>query len=138
MRIWSGGDYGWIYKLLHTTRLKKPINQILKSQPQPMKKSLLILIIPILLPLASFFQIGNEIRSYVDSTELLVQNGKWMILKELNNGNLVKTKEIYTCLSKETENEMYSAFYFIEDLYINMLVADWKIWGQFVLNYSKY
>jgi len=103
-----------------------------------MKKSLLILIIPILLPLASFFQIGNEIRSYVDSTELLVQNGKWMILKELNNGNLVKTKEIYTCLSKETENEMYSAFYFIEDLYINMLVADWKIWGQFVLNYSKY
>jgi hypothetical protein len=102
-----------------------------------MKKAFLILLIPILLPFSSYSQIGNEIRSYVDSTELLVQNGRRMILRELNNGNLVKTKEIYTYLSQATENELYSAFYYVEDLYINMLVADWEEVNRIMLQYDK-
>ena len=68
-----------------------------------MKRNLTIILIAIMFPLSIFSQISNEIATYVDSTELLVHNGRKMILKELADNNLVKTKEIYDFLTEKTK-----------------------------------
>lgn len=103
-----------------------------------MKKNLIIILIATLFPFNSFSQIGNEIVSYVDSTEILVQNGRKLILKELIDSNLIKVKEIYDYLTEETKNKHYSAFYFLEDIYINMLVGNWETVDKLMLEYEKY
>ena len=59
-----------------------------------MKKTLLTLTTILLLYSNAFTQIANEIASYVDSTEILVLNGRRLIIKELNDGNITKVKEI--------------------------------------------
>lgn len=102
-----------------------------------MKRNLVVILITVLLPLSAFSQIGNEIASYVDSTEILVQKGRKMILKELTDSNLIKTKEIYDYLTDETKDKPYSAFYYLEDLYINMLVGDWETVNYLMLEHKK-
>lgn len=102
-----------------------------------MKRNLVVILITVLLPLSAFSQIGNEIASYVDSTEILVKNGRKLILKELTDSNLIKTKEIYDYLTAETRDEPYSAFYFLEDMYINMLVGDWGTINNLMLEHEK-
>jgi len=67
----------------------------------------------ILLSSQLFGQIANEIESYVDSTEILVKNGRKMMFKELNDNNIIKAKDIYNYLTKITDEEYYSAFYYI-------------------------
>ena len=103
-----------------------------------MKRNLTIILIAIMFPLSIFSQISNEIATYVDSTELLVHNGRKMILKELADNNLVKTKEIYDFLTEKTKDKPFSAFYFIEDFYINMLVGDWETVNNLMLEYEKH
>ncbi|MFO7657580.1 MAG: hypothetical protein R6W78_10970 [Bacteroidales bacterium] len=103
-----------------------------------MKRNLIVILIAIILPLSAFSQIGDEIASYVDSTEILVHKGRKLILKELTDSNLIKTKEIYDYLTKETKEEPYSAFYYLEDLYINMLVGDWETVNNLMLEHEKY
>ena len=70
-------------------------------------------------------QISEEIKSYVDSTETLVNSGRKMLVQSIAAGDLDKTKDIYHYLSDKTYGNYYSAFYFTEDLYINILVGDW-------------
>lgn len=103
-----------------------------------MKRNFLIALITTLFSYNSFSQIGDEIISYVDSTEILVNNGRKMIFKELNDDNLIKTKEIYDYLTEVTQNEAYSAFYFLEDLYINMLAGDWETVNKLMLGYEEF
>lgn len=103
-----------------------------------MKRNLIVILITIILPLSAFSQIGNEIASYVDSTEILVHKGRKLILKELTDSNLIKTKEIYDYLTEKTKDAPYSAFYYIEDLYINMLFGDWERVNILMLEHEKY
>lgn len=70
-------------------------------------------------------QIRREILSFVDSTELLVQQGRRMMLNELNNNNLEKAGQIYNHLSSATQHAPFAAFYFVEELYINLLTGNW-------------
>ncbi len=103
-----------------------------------MKRNLIVILITILLPFCSFSQIGMEIASYVDSTEILVQKGRKFILKEITDSNPIKTIEIYDYLTEVTKNEQYSAFCYLEDLYINMLVGNWETVYNQMLEYEKY
>jgi len=103
-----------------------------------MKRNLIIVLIAILFSYNSFSQIGSEIVSYVDSTELLVHNGRKMMLKELGDSNLLKTKEIYDYLTEATKNNHYSAFFYMEDIYINMLTGDWGLVNNLMLDFEKY
>jgi hypothetical protein len=103
-----------------------------------MKRNLILLSIAILFSINSFSQIGDEIVSYVDSTEMLVHKGRKMMLNELSSNNLTRTKEIYEYLSDATMNEYHSAFYYLEDIYINMLAGDWESVEKFMLEYEKY
>jgi hypothetical protein len=102
-----------------------------------MKRNLVVILITVLLPLSAYSQIDNEIASYVDSTEIIVKNGRKLIFKELTDSNLIKTKEIYDYLTDKTKDEPYSAFYFLEDMYINMLVGDWEAVNNLMLEHEK-
>jgi len=102
-----------------------------------MKKTLLTLATLFLLSGNAFAQLADEIISYVDSTEILVKNGRRLILKELNDNNIVKVKEIYDYLTAETKDEPYSSFYFIEDFYINLLSGDWERVNTLMMDYEE-
>lgn len=91
-----------------------------------------------LLSLKATAQIQNEIKTFVDSTELQVVNGRKLILKELNDNNLVKVLEIYDYLTQLTRNKPISAFYYLEDIYITMLTNDWLRVEELIINYDSY
>lgn len=86
----------------------------------------------------SFGQISEEIDSYVDSIELKVQNGRKMILYELNDSNLVKVKQIYDYLNSIIQNKDLAAFYYLEDIYINLLTKDWQKIDELMLGFETY
>lgn len=70
-------------------------------------------------------QIAKEIKSFVDSTELIVTNGRKMLLEKISQGDNLKAMEIYHYLTKSTAGKNYSAFYYNEDVMINMIFGDW-------------
>ncbi|HMM11406.1 MAG TPA: hypothetical protein PKE03_04865 [Bacteroidales bacterium] len=80
-------------------------------------------------------QISREILAYVDSTEMLVLQGRRMMVNELNNNNLEKVKEIYDYLTDATRSTPFAAFYFVEDLYINLLTGNWPMVESYMSNY---
>lgn len=102
----------------------------------PMKKTIFLLVV-LILPSHAFSQIEDEIISYVDSTEVLVQRGRRMILNELSVNNYAKVKVIHAYLTDLTREEHYAAFYYLEDLYINMLAGEWPAVDTLMLNYEK-
>lgn len=71
-------------------------------------------------------QIVNEIKAFVDSTELVVNNGRKLMLQKLNANDLAGTREIYQYLNKITESKDYKAFEYGEKLQINLLTRDWE------------
>lgn len=103
-----------------------------------MKNAPLLLLILFLLPFKSYAQIGEEILTYVDSTELVVQNGRKMMFKELNDSNLNKVKEIYDYLTEATAQKHSAAFYYIEDFFINVLTGDWRAVNNLMLTFDDY
>lgn len=60
-----------------------------------------------------------------------------MILKNLSENNIEKANEVYLYLSKTTSNENYAAFYYIEDLYINLIARNWLTVSDYMENYSN-
>lgn len=82
-------------------------------------------------------QIENEIKSFVDSTEIIVNNGRKLLLEKISNNEYSKAREIYQYLTNKTQNNSYSAFYYTEDVYINMLVGDWYNLSQIMLDYKN-
>ena len=92
----------------------------------------------ILINLSVSAQIEDEIKSYVDSSEVLVNNGRKLLLKNLLEGEIKKSKEIYQYLSNKTANQDFAAFYYTENLYINCLLSDWKEWINKAMGFRQY
>ncbi|MFV0391565.1 MAG: hypothetical protein ACK5KP_06765 [Paludibacteraceae bacterium] len=91
------------------------------------------IILPVLLFLPlfqSFAQIEREIIHYVDTTELLVKNGRKMILEEVQKYNFTKTHDIYALLNKKTSERYCDAFSYDEHLLISLLTSDWDSFTQ--------
>ena len=104
-----------------------------------MKNNFIYLIISLLLiSTNTTAQIENVIKSYVDSTELLVNNGRKLIIQTILAKDYKKTKEIYQYLDEKTENNELKAFGYFESIYINMIIHDWDKWSQLTKNYYKY
>lgn len=82
-------------------------------------------------------QIIEEIKSYVDSTELIVNNGRRMLVQKITEGDNLKAQEVYRFLTEQTANTNYSAFDFTEDIYINLLINDWHTTSDCVLEYDE-
>jgi hypothetical protein len=98
---------------------------------------ILISLLFIVFPLKVKSQIENEIKAYVDSTEIIVNNGRKMLVKSLTEHNYPKAFEIYQYLTNLTLKKNYSAFYYSEDIYINMLMGDWNNLLIYMLDYSN-
>ncbi|MBE9467776.1 MAG: hypothetical protein IMY72_05560 [Bacteroidetes bacterium] len=101
-------------------------------------KILYCIICLILINVSVKAQIGDEIKSFVDSSEVLVNNGRKLLLKTLLDGDLKKSKEIYQYLSEKTTNQNYAAFYYTEKLYINFLLSDWQEWVDKAIGFKQY
>ena len=104
-----------------------------------MKKSFHLLLFFILLISVSVqAQIGNEIKNYVDSTELMVNNGRRMLAQKITEGNFDKAREVYEYLRSETKDKKQTAFNYTEELYLDFLFANWDQWIEKAANFSKY
>ncbi len=104
-----------------------------------MKSRLLFLsVVCLLAATPAFAQIENEIRSYVDSTELLVSNGKKMLEAKINVGDLQKSAEIFDYLSAFTADKPLSAFNYNEEIYLNAILGRWERLTEMLAGYSQF
>ena len=93
-----------------------------------LKKCRLIFSILLLLTVFSTFnaQIENEIVSFVDSTELLVNNGRRLLLQHVQAKDYDKVTEIYDFLTEKSRTRNCVAFTYNEELFIAILTTNWN------------
>jgi hypothetical protein len=73
-------------------------------------------------------QIENEIRNYVDSTELLMNNGRKLLVQKILDEDILKARKIFYYLKDESASKKCTSFYYGEELYIYMALSDWNNW----------
>ena len=83
-------------------------------------------------------QIEELIKSYVDSTEFFVNNGRRLILHSILEEDYKKAKNVYQYLDEKTQDSEFKAFSYFESIYISMLIHDWQQWTELTKNYNKY
>ncbi|MCK5028712.1 MAG: hypothetical protein KAR57_03700 [Bacteroidales bacterium] len=99
-----------------------------------MLKKYLLLIVFLILTSNIYSQIEKEISSFVDSSELVITNGRRLLIQSVKEKDHEKIKQIYEyLLDVSTEKGCY-AFSFIEELYINTLISDWDKWINLASN----
>ena len=76
-------------------------------------------------------QIEDEIKSFVDSTELLVTNGRKLILHNLQAKDYQKIAETYNFINQRTSTNNCDAFFYSEDLYILSKKRHHNCWYSF-------
>jgi len=99
-----------------------------------MKKLLVIYLL--FIPLSLVAQIEDEIRSFVDSSDVMISNGRRLLVKKLLDGDLKKANEIYTFLVMIPESNDIRSFSYTEDLYINLLLHNYAVWAERAMDYS--
>ncbi|MCG8411018.1 MAG: hypothetical protein MI739_07020 [Bacteroidales bacterium] len=93
-----------------------------------MRRKTLLVFVFVCFITSTYAQIEKEISTFVDSTELLINNGRKFLLQKINENNIEKTKEVYTYLLELGIKKKCNTFSYIEELYINALIADWDKW----------
>jgi hypothetical protein len=83
-------------------------------------------------------QIEEEIFSYVDSSDIIVKNGKALLLKSLQEKDFNKAHEVYVYMLKHSEDGVYSLFSYEEELFFNSLMAYWNQWAELAKNINEY
>lgn len=101
-----------------------------------MKDKLLLAVFILLFSFANA-QIGDEIKTYVDSTELIINNGRKMLVNTISANNIEKSEKIYDYVSLESKKSNYQAFHYSEELALNTLFQDWEKWLGCALNYNQ-
>lgn len=86
----------------------------------------LILLSYLFQPQLAKSQIVDEIKAYVDSNEILINNGRKLLVEKINNKDYQKAKEIYEYLNQETQSTKYKAFSYNEHLFFNSIINDWE------------
>ncbi len=83
-------------------------------------------------------QIEDEIKSFVDSTEIIVIQGRKMIAHEINEKKYDKVLDIYDYLNeKAIESDCYP-FAYVENIYLLTVTAHWNRWLEMAENYDKF
>jgi len=101
-----------------------------------------IRIIPLfVLALISFMpakaQLVNELKNYIDSTEVILNNGRRMVYQKLAAGDIQKATEVYYYLKEEAAQRHCYAFTLNEELYISLLITDLDNWFAIARNYKE-
>lgn len=81
-------------------------------------------------------QIENEIKIFVDSTEIIVNNGRKLLIKKLGENDINKVYDIYVYLSERTEKKGFASFDYTEGLYIAAITKNWHEWVYKAENYK--
>lgn len=102
-----------------------------------MRGTRVAILLLILLSFQAKAQIEQEIKSFVDSTEIIVNNGRKMMMVKLSDKNDQKAKEIYQYLSSITADKNSAAFDYTEDIYTNLLVGDWHTASSLMKDYTE-
>ena len=71
-------------------------------------------------------QLEQEIEAFVDSTEILVIDGREMMLQYVQAGNFERIAEIFEFLNERTQAYDCNAFTYQESLYIALLINNWN------------
>jgi hypothetical protein len=82
-------------------------------------------------------QIENEIKQFVDSSELIINNGRKLLIKSLISEDISKVNQVYSYLSTLDSDANYSAFSFTEDIYLNIVFQNFEVILDRALNYSE-
>lgn len=97
-----------------------------------------ILFLSVLLYSSSLFsQIENEILSFVDSTELIIENGRQLLVNNLNYSNIEKAQEVYDYLKLKTQEKNSNAFYYSEEIGLVILFQDWDAFLKMASEYEN-
>ena len=99
-----------------------------------MQKSLfLIVLLLILFSFSGTAQVATQIRTYVDSTEAQVVNGRKLLIQKLTQNNDHQANEIYQYLSGLRKENNSEAFNYTENIYASLLLGNWNQ----LINYLK-
>jgi len=103
-----------------------------------MKKAFFLnIVFLILLSIQANAQIADEIKSYVDSTEIIVLNGRKLLVQKLTEKDDKKAREIYQYLSDLSSESNYKAFNYTENIYANLLMGNWNTLITYMKEYSQ-
>lgn len=82
-------------------------------------------------------QLDAHLLGYVDSTEIIMNNGRRLVYQSLAEGNYSKAEEVYNYLKAEADKRLCFAFNLNEDLYINLLLTNWNNWFSIARSYNE-
>ena len=88
--------------------------------------STITLLIILFVNINSYSQIDKEIKSFVDTNLQIINNGKKLLLKYIIKENKPKALKIYNYLIEFTKDKDYNSFYYVEDIYVNLLLNNWS------------
>lgn len=92
-----------------------------------MKRNLLLSIfLLVLIGFPAKAQIENEINAYVDTTELIIKNGRKLFIKTLKEKDNPKATEIYQYLESVGTANVYAAFDYNENLLASVVLGNWN------------
>lgn len=91
----------------------------------------------IALPMLSNAQIESEIKAYVDSSEIILNNGRKLLVQSVINSDYEKSVSVYNYLQNEAAKQSYLAFSYTDILYISLLSHNWKEWVDYAKNYEE-
>lgn len=95
-----------------------------------------MLFILVLISLQLSAQIENEIKQFVDSSEIIINNGRKLLIKSLVHEDLDKANEIYSFLINHATDGDYLTFSYTEDLYLNLIFGNYSSFIDKALNYK--
>jgi len=93
---------------------------------------LLFLIIP-----ESKAQIDREIKSFIDSTELIMNNGRKLLVQSLISKDELKAGKVYYYLNDVADKRNCNFMYFNEELYTLLLLKNYRGFFDLVSNMGK-
>lgn len=103
-----------------------------------MKAKLLFVLLFVVLGLQSIqAQLADEIRSYVDSTELLLNNGRRLIVQSIVEQDPLKARKVFFLLQDEANKRQCDAFSYDEKLHLLALLGDWSGWFEQARQYKE-
>lgn len=82
-------------------------------------------------------QIESEIRNYVDSSELIIKNGRRLLVKSLEDEDLKKANQVYTYLINTSGTGVCRAFSYDEQLCLSLILENYLLWIDQAHNFRQ-
>jgi len=101
------------------------------------KNHVLSLLLTMLLCGSATAQIENEIKNYVDSTGIMMNNGRKLLVASVKDGNRQKSQEVFQYLSMMGDARNCAAFSFNEQLVLNVFFENWEQVLDLMRNYKN-